>query len=153
MQSLDVLEERVQLIETRLAEAARNVALRFRPSRLRSGERVASGRRERKLARSLVDAGRNLDEAASGERIEVAGERSAIEQHRGRERADRHRRVMRERAQHAELRGTQAGRCERIVVEVRDRAACAAKARAGTGRHRGTGHAAQNLPCHFEVTR
>ncbi len=153
MQSLDVLEQCVQLIEARLADAARNVTLRFRPSRFRSGERIASGSGERKLARSLVDARRNLDEAASGERIEVAGERSAIEQHRGRERADRHRRVMRERAQHAELRGAQSGRGERIVVEVRDRAARATKARAGTGRHRGTGRAVLNLPLHFEITR
>jgi len=134
MQRFELAEDSDQRLQLLRAQAIRHLSLRRKPAGLRSVECGSSFGGYRHLARACIAAARDVDAAGSDQRIEIARQRSAIEQLPRREVRDPLRAPAREGPQQRELGDAQARRRHRVVVELRERTAGATQAAAGAGR-------------------
>ena len=133
VERFDLREQRDQAFELDGAELARDLGLSALPVPGRVVERCFACTRNRYLASAPVVPWNDLHPTALDERIERAREGGAIEQHRFGKNGHARASHLLQRSQERELGDSQSGRRHRVVVELRQRAARAAKAAAGAG--------------------
>src|SRR2546425_442024 len=136
VQRLQLAEQRDQRVELGLADTPRDILLRMLPKRLGAAARGGAFRRDRDLARPRVPSRLYDDKTALDQRIEIAGERGAIEKLPRREIGNGERAVGSERAQERKLGDAQRRRRHRVVIELRQGTGGAAESAAGAGRRR-----------------